>query len=91
MRDTRSMVMRYVRDYPGQRPKQIAEALQLDPGTVRQTCRRMVVDGQLHATPGGQYSPAGGDTSDSRDTTEPEPPSLLSLGNPPAADQAEPR
>lgn len=91
MRDTRSQVMRYVRDYPGQRPKQIAEALQLDANTVRQTCRRMVVDGQLHATPGGQYRPADGDSSDSGDSHQPEPASLLSLRHPAVADQAEPR
>ncbi|AEA23376.1 hypothetical protein Psed_1125 [Pseudonocardia dioxanivorans CB1190] len=90
MRDTRAQIMRFLRDYPGQRPKQIAEALQLDATTVRQTCRRMVADGQLHATPGGQYSPAGGDTGDSRDTTGLEPPSLLSLRHADALDQAEP-
>ncbi|WP_103379749.1 AAA family ATPase [Pseudonocardia dioxanivorans] len=90
MRDTRAQIMRFLRDYPGQRPKQIAEALQLDATTVRQTCRRMVADGQLHATPGGQYSPAGGDTGDSRDTSGLEPPSLLSLRHADAPDQAEP-
>jgi hypothetical protein len=68
IRDTRSLVLRYLRDDPGQRPKQIADALHLDPATIRQTCRRMVEDGQLHATPGGAYSPAGtrssGDSGD---------------------------
>jgi AAA domain-containing protein len=61
MRDTRALILRHLRDYPGQRPKQIAEALCLDPATVRQTCRRMADDGQLHATPGGAYSPTPSD------------------------------
>ncbi|MHA6796761.1 AAA family ATPase [Pseudonocardia bannensis] len=90
MRDARSMVLRYLRDYPGQRPKQIADALQLDPGAVRQTCRRMVADGQLHATPGGQYRPADGDTRDSSDSPDPESPSLLSLRHADPADLGEP-
>ncbi|MEK6440900.1 AAA family ATPase [Pseudonocardia sp. T1-2H] len=86
LRDTRSLVMRYVRDFPGQRPKQIAEALQLDANTVRQTCRRMVLDGQLRATAGGQYHPLS-DTSDSSDITPPEPLSLLSLSHSAPSDQ----
>jgi hypothetical protein len=89
MRDTRSMVMRYVRDYPGQRPKQIAEALQLDANTVRQTCRRMTTDRQLRATPGGQYHPAS-DSGDSSDTTAPDPLSLLSQRHSALPDQPEP-
>jgi hypothetical protein len=68
IRDTRSLVLRHLRDYPGQRPKQIADALHLDPATIRQTCRRMAEDGQLHATPGGAYSPAATrGSSDTRD------------------------
>lgn len=67
MRDTRSLVLRYVREYPGHRPKQIADALRLDPTTVRQTCRRMVTDGQLRATPAGAYHPADGDSRDTSD------------------------
>jgi hypothetical protein len=87
LRDTRALILRYLRDYPGQKPKQIADALQLDPGTVRQTCRRMADDGQLHVTPGGNYRPS--DTSDSRDSgdaSEPEPPALLSLSHSTPAD-----
>lgn len=87
MRDTRSLVMRYLRDYPGHKPKQIADALHLDPGTVRQTCRRMAEDGQLRSTPGGQYHPAGGDSSDSGDMPAPDPPSLLSLRHGTTSDQ----
>ena len=92
MRDTRALVLRYLRDYPGQRPKQIADALQLDPATVRQTCRRMADDGQLHAAPGGAYSPtddrnAIGDGSDNR---LPMPLSPLSRRHPTTADQHQP-
>ncbi len=77
LRDTRSQVIRYVRDYPGQKPKQIAEALQIEAGTVRQTVRRMVDDGQLRAAPGGYYFPAG-DSGDGGDDPADEPLSLLS-------------
>ena len=91
LRDTRSLVVRYLRDYPGKRPKEIAEALQLDPGTVRQTCRRMHADGQLHAAAGGQYRAAdttgAGNTGDSSDTHDGEPASLLSLRHSESADQ----
>jgi hypothetical protein len=90
LRDTRSLIMRYLRDYPGRQPKEIAEALDIDAGTVRQTCRRMATDGQLHAAPGGKYRPADGDTRDSGDSTAAEPPSLLSLRHPTPADQPEP-
>ena len=94
LRDTRSLVIRYLRDYPGKRPKEIAEALQLDPGTVRQTCRRMHTDGQLHAATGGQYRAADtppGDSSDSRDNPATEPPSLLSRRHSHSPDQGERR
>ena len=45
--ETRTLITRLVRDYPGQKPKEIAEALQLPAATVRQTCKRMVAAGQL--------------------------------------------
>ncbi|WP_075553593.1 AAA family ATPase [Pseudonocardia sp. Ae505_Ps2] len=93
MRDTRSLVIRYLRDYPGRRPKEIAEALRLDAGTVRQTCRRMQNDGQLRANAGGAYwaadSPGSGDTSDSSDIHATEPVSLLSLRHSDPADLGE--
>lgn len=82
MRDTRALIARFVRDYPGQRPKQIADALQLDAATVRQTCRRMADDGQLRATAGGQYHPGGSDSGDVRDGTTPMPLSPLSPVSP---------
>jgi AAA domain-containing protein len=84
LRDTRALVLRYLRDYPGQKPKQIADALRLDAASVRQTCRRMATDGQLDVTPNGEYRPAG-DTGDSSDTPDPSPLSLPSL-NPPGAE-----
>lgn len=87
MRDTRAMVLRHLRDYPGQKPKQIADALNLDPATIRQTCRRMADDGQLHASPGGTYRPAS-DTGDGSDSTDSITPSLLSLRHSPRTDQA---
>ncbi|MCP2255232.1 AAA domain-containing protein [Prauserella aidingensis] len=68
MGDTRALIVRFVRDYPGSKPGAIANALELNPGTVRQTCRRMAEQGQLHAAPGGTYHPA--DASDSHDTTD---------------------
>jgi hypothetical protein len=58
MNDTRAMIARFVREHPdGRKPKEIAEALQLNPNTVRQTCTRMAADGQLHAGTGGTYYP----------------------------------
>lgn len=77
LRDTRALVLRHLRDNPGQRPKQIAEALHLDSATVRQTCRRMAADGQLHADTTGAYRVIG-DSSDTSDTPATAPLSLLS-------------
>jgi hypothetical protein len=58
MQDTRTKISRFVRDHPdGRKPKEIAEALQLNPNTVRQTCGRMAKDGQLHAGADGTYYP----------------------------------
>lgn len=91
MRDTRSLIIRYLRDYPGKKPKEIADALNLDAGTVRQTCRRMQADDQLRAAPGGAYSPTGhsaaGDSGDSGDNRAREPLSLLSLRHSTTPDQ----
>jgi hypothetical protein len=87
--ETRSMVMRYLRDYPNRTPKEIAEALQVDAATIRQTCRRMAEAQQLRAV-GGKYRPANGDTSDSSDSAQPATPSLLSLRHSSPADMGEP-
>jgi hypothetical protein len=91
--ETRGLVMRFLRANPGTGPKAIAEALRLDPNTVRQTVRRMAEDGQLHAAPGGKYRPtdhSGGDTSDSSDTPALIPASPLSLRHSTGADQYDP-
>jgi hypothetical protein len=74
MQDTRATVSRFVREYPGRKPAQIAEALQLNPTTIRQTCARMAKDGQIRAGSGGTYyTPEASDSSDTSDV------SLLSL------------
>ncbi|MGH3519116.1 MAG: AAA family ATPase [Haloechinothrix sp.] len=82
MHDTRAVILRYLRDYPGTKPAAIAHALQLNPNTVRQTCRRMAESGQIRAAPGGTYHPP--DAGDSQDTTQL---SHLSLSHPTPADQ----
>ncbi|WP_224389129.1 winged helix-turn-helix transcriptional regulator [Pseudonocardia sp. ICBG1293] len=55
LRDTRAKILRHLRDHPGRKPKQIADALALDAATVRQTCRRMAADHQLITTVTGEY------------------------------------
>lgn len=64
MNDTRALIARFVRDHPdGRKPKEIADALQLNPNTIRKTCTRMAEDGQLHAgADGTYYPPKSGDT-----------------------------
>ncbi len=84
MQDTRALVSRYVREYPGNKPAQIAEALQLKAATVRQTCKRMADDGQIRAASGGAYYPIN--LGDSQDT---QPVSQLSLRHSTAFDQGE--
>jgi DNA-binding Lrp family transcriptional regulator len=64
MQDTRAAISRFVREYPGRKPKEIAEALQLNANTVRKTCTRMAEDGQLHAGTGGTYHPPKSSDSD---------------------------
>ncbi|WP_051341957.1 AAA family ATPase [Pseudonocardia spinosispora] len=54
--DGRAMIARYIRDYPGSKPADIAEALKISRDSARQTCKRMADDGQLHAK-GGAYYP----------------------------------
>jgi hypothetical protein len=84
MQDTRAMIARFVREQPGSRPAQIADALQLKPATVRQTCKRMADDGQIRAATGGAYF--SNDPSDSRDA---QPVSHLSLRHSTTSDQEE--
>ena len=82
LNDTRSAINRFVREHPGTTPAVIAEALQLKPTTVRQTCTRMAKAGQLHPAPGGTYHPPK--PSDSTDTPDV---SQLSLCHSTTADQ----
>ncbi|WP_432092293.1 AAA family ATPase [Streptomyces sp. bgisy100] len=56
--DTRATILRYVREHPGAKPKQIAEGTRLDSVLVRQTCSRMANDVQLIRKAGG-YVVAG--------------------------------
>jgi hypothetical protein len=57
MHDTRALLTRFVREYPGSKPAAIADALQLNPNTIRQTLSRMAKDAQVRAAPGGTYYP----------------------------------
>lgn len=69
--DTRAQIARLVRDQPGMKPKQIADALNLQIGNVRVTCRRMADDRQIRSDKAGQYYPI--------DNAQPAPhPQLLS-------------
>jgi hypothetical protein len=63
MQDTRALIARFVRDYPGQKPAHIAAALEINPATLRKTLTRMVDAGQLHVKSGGSYYPPTGGTS----------------------------
>jgi hypothetical protein len=81
MHDTRATVSRFLRESPGRKPAQIAEALQLNPTTVRQTCARMAKDGQIRTGSGGTYYPL--EASDTPDV------SPLSLCHPVLSEQGE--
>ncbi|MFD3885047.1 AAA family ATPase [Streptomyces microflavus] len=56
--DTRVTILRYVRENPGARPKQIAEGTGLEAALVRQTCSRMATDVQLIRKDGGYIAPS---------------------------------
>ncbi|MGW7534708.1 AAA family ATPase [Amycolatopsis sp. NPDC054798] len=62
--DTRAAILQLLREHGPLAPKLVAESLGLNAGTARQTCKRMADSGQLHKSPGGEYSvPAhSGDT-----------------------------
>ncbi len=57
LNQTRALILRYVRDHPGAKPKQITEATGLAPDLVRQTCARMANDAQLIRQSGGYVVP----------------------------------
>jgi hypothetical protein len=67
MGDTRALITRFLRDYPGHKPAAIADALQLNPNTVRQTCTRMTKAGQLRANGGAYYPPEPSDSTETPD------------------------
>ena len=55
--DTRTAILRHVREHEGDRPKQIADATGLGFDLVKQTVRRMADDGQLDTDGRGRYFP----------------------------------
>lgn len=85
MGDTRSLIARLVREYPGSKPADIAKALDIEPANVRKTLTRMADKGQVRASPSGAYYPPDHDDSPS-DTS---PLSHLSLSHSTTADQGE--
>jgi hypothetical protein len=86
LRDTRADLLRTIREHPGLTPKQLAEIVDANPATVRQTLARMAKDGQVRKTPGGTYFPP--ETSDTSSDTSPV--SHLSLSHSMPPDQGEP-
>ncbi|SEF30144.1 AAA domain-containing protein [Amycolatopsis pretoriensis] len=83
--DTRADILRLLREHGPLKPARIAEALGANPGSIRQTCKRMGDAGQLARTVDGTYSAPGG-SGDSSTTPAPSHLSPLSLR---AADQHE--
>lgn len=69
--ETRALITRFIRDYPAQKPKEIADALQMSAATVRQTCKRMVAVGQLRVDGSGRYYP--NQPHEMRDSTAADP------------------
>lgn len=53
--DTRGAVLRYIRDHPGARPKQISEDTGMHIELAKKTARRMSDDGQLDTDGQGRY------------------------------------
>jgi hypothetical protein len=76
MSDTRADLIRLVREYPGSKPAQLAEALDLPAATVRKTLSRMADKGQLRVATGGAYYPP--DHASDSDTSPVPHPSPLS-------------
>ncbi|HEU5475658.1 MAG TPA: winged helix-turn-helix domain-containing protein [Actinophytocola sp.] len=57
MADTRALLIRLIRDYPGSTPADLAKAVDLPAATVRKTLSRMADKGQVRVAPGGAYYP----------------------------------
>lgn len=62
LHDTRTTILRHLREHPGQGPAEISTATGITSSLVKQTCHRMAKEGQLKASPAGKYSPAENDT-----------------------------
>lgn len=60
LHDTRVTILRHLRENPGQGPTAVSAATELELQLVKQTCRRMANDGELHVTSGGKYRPVDG-------------------------------
>lgn len=85
VRETRADLLRTIREHPGLKPAQLAEIVDANPATVRQTLARMAKDGQVRKTPGGTYYPP-----EPSDTSSDTPPlSHLSLSHSTPSDQGE--
>lgn len=70
--DSRAAVLRAVRDQPGITPKALADLLGIAPAAARQTCSRMVTDGQLTTDGTGRhYAPMPGVTAEHPGTVTP--------------------
>lgn len=67
MADTRAQLIRYLRDFPGSKPADIAEVLGIKPATVRKTLTRMAGDGQVRNAHGAYYPP--GDTTPTQEVS----------------------
>jgi hypothetical protein len=85
MSDTRADLIRLVREYPGSKPAQLAEALDIPAATVRKTLSRMADKGQVRVATGGTYYPPE-QASDSDAVPQV---SHLSLSHSTASDQGE--
>lgn len=67
--DTRAAILQYLRADPGGKPKDIAAALaDVSEDTVRRTCSRMAIDGQLTKNAGRYFPP--GEPGQQQDTPE---------------------
>ncbi|GAB3462445.1 AAA family ATPase [Actinophytocola sediminis] len=80
--ETRGLLLRLIRDYPGSKPVELAKALpDIPASTIRKTLARMAEKGQVKATPGGAYHPIDQASDTHQDVTAVTPvtPSLHTL------------
>ena len=57
--ETRAKILRWLRQAPGSTPRGIADGTGLGESNVKQTCRRMLADGQLACDTAGRYRVPG--------------------------------